>query len=142
MKAKSAGRASDPFDASAGTRLVHMGVMNETGEISEAVMKAFADIFSGLFFDDVCEHTGNSGEARKLCERLELLAESGDLRRAYLFLSLWYDRMRKPLPDPVWWLAGNPAAVDAFMRYFAADFGRLAKRSARMPREECERKEV
>jgi hypothetical protein len=142
MRTKSAGRAADPFDASAGTRLVHMGVLTETGEISETVMNAFAEIFSGLFFDDLRECAGDPREAGKLCERLETFAESGDLRRAYLFLSLWYDRMRKPLPDPVWWLAGNPAAVGAFMKYFVPKLGRLAKRYARASHEECEREEV
>jgi hypothetical protein len=129
-------RAPDPFGDSAKTRLARMGVTNETGEVSETVMKTFAEIFSGLFFDDVRDRTDDPRETQKLCECLESLTESGDSRRAYLFLSLWYDRMRKPLPDPVWWLAGNPEAVGAFMKRFVPRLGRLAKRSRGAPGEE------
>jgi hypothetical protein len=48
----------------------------------------------------------------------------------YLYISLQYDRMRKPLPDPVWWLAGNPDAVQTFTRHFAAKLEYLAKQNA------------
>jgi hypothetical protein len=87
-------------------------------------MSVFAEVFSGLFYDDArC----SSQDVQELHGNLEEICENGDCRRAYLFLSLCHDRMRKPLPDPVWWLAGNPVAVDAFMKYFIQSFGRLAR---------------
>ena len=37
-----------------------------------------------------------------------------DYKGIYLFLSLQYDQLRKPLPDPVWWLMGSPKALKIF----------------------------
>jgi hypothetical protein len=136
-------RAADPFDASARTRLVHMGVANETGKVSENAVKSFAAIFAGLFFDDVLDCLGDPKTAEDICESLEELnTRNGDGRRAYLFLSFLYDRMRKPLPDPVWWLAGNPEAVNMFIKHFVAGLGRLAKEPAESQSEEYEGKEA
>ena len=43
----------------------------------------------------------------------------------YLLLSIQYDCIRKPLPDPIWWLAGHTAAVREFMTSFMDRYKRL-----------------
>ncbi|MDR1574239.1 MAG: hypothetical protein LBS24_08010 [Clostridiales Family XIII bacterium] len=128
MKTKYAPRAPDPFDASAGARLVRMGLADENGEISGAAVSVLAGVFAGLFCEDVCDCCGSQA-AQELCGDFEKICENGDRGRAYLFLSLCYDRMRKPLPDPVWQLAGNPAAVAAFMKYFTEKLACLVERT-------------
>jgi hypothetical protein len=118
-----------------------MGLANGDGKISETAISVFAEVFSGLFYDDVCYCCG-SQEIQELCGNLKEICENGDCRRAYLFLSLCHDRMRKPLPDPIWWLAGNPAAVEAFMKCFVLRLGRLVEQTVEPLREENEREEV
>ena len=51
---------------------------------------------------------------------------SGKTRSVFfLLLSLQYDTLRKPLPDPVWWLAGYPPALAQFSLGFAAYLSQL-----------------
>lgn len=42
----------DPFDSSTGARLERMGILRPDGEVNVEVMRAFVQIFGGLFFDD------------------------------------------------------------------------------------------
>ena len=118
-------RAPDPFGDSAKTRLVHMGVSDGEGWISQNVVRMISELFAGLFFDDVRDLGDEPRKPAEICETLHEMLKNDDWRRAYLFISLLYDRMRKPLPDPVWWLAGNPEAVKAFTAHFAAGLKRL-----------------
>ena len=46
-------------------------------------------------------------------------------QRIFLLLSLQYDALRKPLPDPLWWLAGHPPALEQFSLGFAAYLSQL-----------------
>jgi hypothetical protein len=123
-------RAPNPFDESAEARLINMGVIGIDGEISQQVISVFADVFSGLFFDDLCDFCDDPGDIAKYCGILNDLFAEGDSRRVYLVLSVLYDRMGKPLPDPVWWLAGNAAAVDTFVLHFVPGLRRLADHNA------------
>ena len=54
------------------------------------------------------------------------LAEREDPKRLFLLLSLQYDAMRKPMPEPVWWLAGDMAVLSAFTLGFSAYLMELA----------------
>ena len=45
----------DPFDSSTGARLERMGILRPDGEVNVEVMRAFVQIFGGLFFDDLCD---------------------------------------------------------------------------------------
>jgi hypothetical protein len=128
-------RAPNPFDESAEARLINMGVIGIDGEISQQVISVFADVFSGLFFDDLCDFCNDRGDVAKYCGILNDLFAERNNRRVYLFLSVLYDRMRKPLPDPVWWLAGNTAAVDAFITCFVPKLKRLAGQACRQENE-------
>jgi len=48
-------------------------------------------------------------------DTLKALWKKGDHQNMYLLMSIIYDYMGKPLPDPVWWLAGDSDAISAFM---------------------------
>ena len=109
-------RVPDPFDGSADARLAHMGLMDEAGNISEAAMETFTQIFSGLFYDDLCDFHDDAGRLVIVYEALGELEAKRDYQHMLLFLSLQYDYMRKPLPDPVWWLSGNSEAVERFAK--------------------------
>ncbi len=39
----------DPFDSSTGARLERMGILRPDGEVNVEVMRAFVQIFGGLF---------------------------------------------------------------------------------------------
>ena len=92
-------RRPDPFDGSAGARLCRMGLLTAAGDVEEAAMQVCTHIFAASFFDDLCDVYP---------------------QRIFLLLSLQYDGLCKPLPDPVWWLAGYPPALTRFSLGFAA----------------------
>ena len=51
---------------------------------------------------------------RQVLASFDELSGRKDYKGIYLFLSLQYDQLRKPLPDPVWWLMGSPKALKIF----------------------------
>jgi len=119
-------KAPDPFDGSAHVRLKHMGLLDKECRVRTQAMTAFSSIFTGLFFDDLCDY-GNPGDMLTIYETFKTLSKKGDYQHMYLLLSILYDYMRKPLPDPVWWLAGNSEAVTAFMATFIKGYESLMK---------------
>jgi len=78
------------------------------------VMNVFADIFTGLFYEDLCDFY-DTDDFLTIYETFSALHKKEDYQHMYLLMSIQYDYMRKPLPDPVWWLAGDSAAVKTFM---------------------------
>lgn len=42
------------------------------------------------------------------------LAVRKECQNIYLLISLQYDTIRKPMPDPIWWLAGSESALSLF----------------------------
>lgn len=110
----------DPFDASARARLRNMGVTDDTGTVDAAVMQVFAHIFTALFLDDICDFYDDAKDLRSVCNLFAELYRKEAYHHMYLFLSVQYDYVRKSLPDPVWWLAGDAAAIKAFMEHFMA----------------------
>ena len=121
MKKHSAGlimRVPDPFDGSAEARLNHMGLLDQNGHIEPHSMEVFTRIFTGLFFDDLCDFYDDRDKLTTVYHAFEELAEKEDHQHMLLLLSLQYDYLRKPLPDPVWWLSGDSEAVKSFMSGF------------------------
>ena len=115
----------DPFDGSVRIRLEHMGIIDKDGEVADGAMAVFASIFTGLFFDDLCELFERNEDMLTVYEAFAALHKKDDPHSMYLLLSVQYDYMRKPLPDPVWWLAGDSAAVRAFMKLFINNYEHL-----------------
>jgi len=107
-------RVPDPFDGSAQARLEHMRLIDRGGALLDSAMSVFADIFTGLFYDDLCD-SHNTEDLLTIYEMFSALHKKEDYQNMYLLMSIQYDYMRKPLPDPVWWLAGDSAAVKTYM---------------------------
>jgi len=118
-------RIPDPFDGSARARLSNMGLIDENDLLSESAMTVFASIFTGLFFDDLCDFFEKQEDLLTTYEAFAAIFRKGDYHSMYLLMSVQYDYMRKPLPDPVWWLAGDSAAVKEFMTLFIARLKQL-----------------
>lgn len=108
----------DPFDGSAEARLSHMGLLDRKGQPDRNAMQGFTRIFSGLFFDDLCDFYDDTEKIQTIHQAFQTLAERQEHQRMFLLLSLQYDYLRKPLPDPVWWLSGHAGAVTLFMSGF------------------------
>lgn len=104
----------DPFDESTAARLERMSILHPTGEVNIETMRAFVQIFAGLFFDDLCDLYSDQGELSTVTAAFSELAARKDCQNIYLLISLQYDTIRKPLPDPIWWLAGCAPALSLF----------------------------
>lgn len=111
-------RAHDPFDDSATERQKRMGLLSSEGVPCRESIAFFCTLYAGLFFDDLCDSCGDYGAALAVCRRLVALSQKEEPRRVLLALSVQYDAMHRGLPDPIWWIAGNPALVAAFAEGF------------------------
>lgn len=129
-------RIPDPFDGSARMRLEHMGLIDDKGALIDSAMTVFADIFTGLFFDDLCDFHDDAANLLTIFKTFKVLFQKEDYQTMFLLISIQYDYMGKPLPDPVWWLAGDSLAIKAFMTLFMARYKRLMTNGGFMESEE------
>lgn len=120
----------DPFDSSTGARLERMGILRPDGEVNVEVMRAFVQIFGGLFFDDLCDFYSGQGEVSAVTAAFSELAARKDCQNIYLLISLQYDTIRKPFPDPIWWLAGCAPALSLFCLGFVERLLELSENQA------------
>ena len=107
-------RVPDPFDSSAGARLERMGILRPDGQVNVETMRTFVQIFAGLFFDDLCDFYSDQDDLSCVLDAFSELTARKDFQNIYLLISLQYDTIRKPLPDPIWWLAGCAPALSLF----------------------------
>ena len=114
-------RIPNPFNETAKTRLANMNIIKD-GQINQAAISTFADVFTGLFFDDICDFYNDAQNISAIYETFVSFYEKANYRQMYLFFSIQYDYIRKPLPDPVWWIAGNSDVVEEFMKLFMARY--------------------
>lgn len=126
MPKELAKRRPDPFDGSAIAHLRRMGLLTGAGDVDDAAMGAFIRIFTASFFDDLCDAYEDQARISKVAAAFHELEEGNDAKRIFLMISLQYDALRKPLPDPVWWLAGHPAVLTRFALGFAPYLAQLA----------------
>ena len=117
-------KVPDPFDGSAHVRLKHMGIYNNANKVSMQTLTVFTSIFTGLFFDDLRDIYEDS-DLVMIYETFKALNKKEEYTQMYLLMSIQYDYMRKTLPDPVWWLAGDSEAITAFMVLFISVYRRL-----------------
>lgn len=111
-------------DKSALERLVFMGLMTDERMVNADVMPVFAGIFAGLFYWDA-RGRYDTGAVVRILNVFSGFLELNEYHNMYLFLSIEYDRMRKPLPDPVWWLSCSPEAVEGFILCFVERLAEL-----------------
>ena len=110
--------------------LERMGILRPDGEVNVEVMRAFVQIFGGLFFDDLCDFYSDQGEVSAVTAAFSELAARKDCQNIYLLISLQYDTIRKPLPDPIWWLAGCAPALSLFCLGFVERLLELSENQA------------
>ena len=118
-------REPDPFDGEAITRLRDMGLAGGDGAARPENMAAFTAIFAGLFFGDTRDFYHSTNEIATIYKAFSALRAKEQYHHMYLLYSLQYDYLRKPLPDPVWWIAGAPELIAIYMDGFVTRFGEL-----------------
>lgn len=120
-------RWHSPFDDSAGVRLRRMGLLREDGTPDQQRIKALGEVFAGQFFDDLYDFRQDVEAAGKSLDEFLREAEAATAKYRFLLVCLQYDAIRRPLPDPVWWLSGNAQLADLFSAGFVAHLRELAK---------------
>jgi hypothetical protein len=119
-------RSLDPFDDSASTRLARMGLTDFNGKPNTKALPVFAGIFSALFYEHSMDCYDNPAVISSIAMSLAALKDRQGYEQMFVFLCLQYDAIRIPIPDPVWWIAGNSDVVREFMGIFTARLCELA----------------
>ena len=118
-------RAQSPFDDSAAERLRRMGLADGNGVPDRDALAVCSCIFAGQFFDDLCDYFESYENVRDLISGLSESAEDAAGKQKFLLVCLQYDSIYWNLPDPVWWISGNPAAAELFAEGFVAHLKQL-----------------
>ena len=113
-------RPRSPFDANAMERLRRMGLADADGRAAPDVMIIFARIFAGQFYDDLCDYYQDYADIRELLTQMRDAAETAEPKQRFLLVCLQYDGMFRDLPDPVWWVSGQPEFAGLFADGFLA----------------------
>lgn len=119
------GRAQSPFDASAIERLRRMGLTDENGKPDRDAIVICSHLFAGQFFDDLCDYFHCYEDVREMISDLIESGEDASGKQKFLLVCLQYDAIYRTLPDPVWWISGNPAVAELFAEGFAAHLKQL-----------------
>lgn len=109
----------EPFDDSARARQIRMGLLAADGKADADAVAVLARVYAGLLFDDLCETSPDVEQVYAVCDRFEALQKEGDARKILLYICVQYDGMLRALPEPIWWIVGNPALVEPFAEGFA-----------------------
>ena len=126
-------RPRSPFDDSALERLRRMGLANTDGHAIRDVMTIFAFIFAGQFYDDLCDYYQEYTNIQELLTQLFDAAETAEPKQKFLLICLQYDGMFRELPDPVWWISGQPEFAELFADGFLAHLKLLNDESKEEP---------
>ena len=118
-------RAQSPFDDSAADRLRRMGLTDEAGRPDRDALAICSRIFAGQLFDDLCDYFESYEDVRELISSISEQSESAEGKQKFLLVCLQYDAIYRTLPDPVWWISGNPAAAELFAEGFLARLKQL-----------------
>ena len=113
-------RPHSPFDDTAIERLRRMGLADADRQADRDVMTVFACIFAGQFYDDLCDYYQDYTDVQELLTQMFDTAETADPRQKFLLICLQYDGMFRDLPDPVWWISGQPEFTELFADGFLA----------------------
>lgn len=126
-------RPRSPFDDSALERLRRMGLADTDGHAIRDVMTIFAFIFAGQFYDDLCDYYQEYTNIQELLTQLFDAAETAEPKQKFLLICLQYDGMFRELPDPVWWISGQPEFAELFADGFLAHLKLLNDESKEEP---------
>lgn len=126
-------RPRSPFDDSALERLRRMGLADADGRADPDVMIVFARIFAGQFYDDLCDYYQEHADIQELLSQLFDTAETAEPKQKFLLICLQYDGMFRELPDPVWWISGQPEFAELFADGFLVHLKLLNDKSKEEP---------
>jgi hypothetical protein len=119
----------DPFDDSAQTRLARMGITDIQGNPNNEILPVYAGIYSTLFYEQAMDCYANPTTMTSITTSLLELREIREYEHMFVFLCLQYDAIHIPIPDPVWWIAGNADIVREFMDAFTTRLCELVAES-------------
>ena len=119
-------RAHNPFDDGAEERLRRMGLLTETGSAEASALAGLAHAFAGLLFDDLCDTCQDYAAVQAELRQLFEAAARAEPRQQFLLICLQYDRISQALPDPIWWISGNPGLAGDFAALFIEYLKNLA----------------
>ena len=122
-------KSSGPFSDGADAHLINMGLLKKDGASDKNNMAAFIVIYSGLFYMDLLQYHKNADNIKIIYNKFSSLHSKKRYHYMYLLYSMQYDYFRKPLPDPVWWIAGNQELIAVFMNGFLERLGKLIEES-------------
>lgn len=120
-------RPRSPFDDTAIERLRRMGLADADGQADRDVMVVFSNIFAGQFYDDLCDYYQDHEYVQELLPQFFDAAESAEPKQKFLLICLQYDGMFRDLPDPIWWISGQPEFAELFADGFLAHLKRLGE---------------
>lgn len=118
-------RGATPFDDCAMDKLRRMSLLTEDYSANEPVIVAIANLYAGLFFDHLCDNNESYRDVVAVCRSLTEKAQSSNVRQTLLQISMEYDAMKLQLPEPIWWISGNPKALKPFIKAFAERLAEL-----------------
>ena len=89
------------------------------------MLAVFSTIFAGQFYDDLCDYYQDYTDVRELLAQIFDTAENADPKQKFLLICLQYDGMFRDLPDPVWWVSGQPKFAELFADGFLSHLRQL-----------------
>lgn len=137
MKQHMTKRETNPFDGSACARLRRMGLITAPGQIDKTAMDAFVRIFTASLFDDLRDAYGDGEQLSNILAIFAEVGKSKNAQKIFLMISLQYDVLHKPLPDPIWWLWGCSLARVQFSWGFTEYLSELAKDMEKTKKEDA-----
>lgn len=102
-----------------------MGLLTADGQADRDTMCVFSHIFAGQFYDDFNDYYQDAGVVQELLLQLFESAEQTSPQQKFLLICLQYDALFRTLPDPIWWISGNPALSELFAEGFLAHLQQL-----------------
>lgn len=124
-------RPHSPFDNTAIDRLRRMGLATAGNTPDRDVMAVFSHIFAGQFYDDLCDYYQDYEYVQELLPQFFDAAENAEPKQKFLLICLQYDGMFRDLPDPIWWISGQPEFAELFADGFLAHLKRLEEESTK-----------
>ena len=103
-----------------------MGLLSVSGAVETPALSALSCVFAGLLFDDLCDACQDYATVQAELRQLFEAAARAEPRQQFLLICLQYDRISQALPDPIWWISGNPGLAGDFAALFIEYLKNLA----------------
>ena len=118
-------RTQNPFDDGANERLRRMGLFDAEGHTNNTTLQALSKVYAGQLFDELCDFYQDYSMVRDDLGQLFSAAKTADARQRFLLICLQYDALGQALPNPIWWISGNPDLAGAFSDHYIQHLERL-----------------